>query len=726
MKKRIINVANRLPITIDKTIRKSSGGLVSALEGVKDRFDFHWVGWPGTTIKNPDQAQKIEKTLENEYQCTPVFLTRQEITNYYYGFSNSSLWPLLHYMSQYVRHDEQWWQEYQNVNRRFADFTLSHAQPGDLIWVHDYHLMLMPAMLREKGRDLKIGFFLHTPFPSYEIFRCHPHRSELLEGLLGADLIGFHTYGYMRHFKSSVIRLLGIDTGMDRVTIENRDCRMGVYPIGINSKAFAAELESERFVKKKEELASIYQYKKIVLGVERVDYSKGIPRRLEAIDRFLEKWPDTNHIVFIFVGVPSRGEVEEYQMLVEKIEGMVGKINGKHATVENVPIHFIHKSVDFTELCALYSLADVAMVTPLIDGMNLVAKEYVACKKDAKGVLMLSEFAGAAEELFKAITVNPYDVDQMADRLKQALTVPEEEKIDRMQGIYERVMEYDAEYWAKSFVTELEKISSEQTEHVITSDSSITDTYDKFKSAQKVAFFLDYDGTLREFDPDPSATKPTPEIIELIRRIEGLCHIDGFVVSGRTMDILGDWLGDYSLALISEHGYRYKPAGSDSVRLLHDRADLSWKQKVREVLEHFARSTPGSHVEEKISAVVWHYRRSDPEFGLFKAQQLISSLYEMLANLPVEVHHGKKIVEVTSMQVSKGAAMEYFLSQEDYDLVLCAGDDQTDESMFGLLDERIVSIKVGEGDTQAKYRAKDPADFRRLLNQILDLYPLGQ
>ncbi len=579
--------------------------------------------------------------------------------------------------------------------------------------------MLVPEMLRKKGRDLRIGFFLHTPFPSYEIFRCHPHRSELLQGLLGADLIGFHTYGYMRHFKSSVIRLLGIDTDMDKITVENRDCYMGVFPIGINSKAFLEEQKTEHFAKKKQELASIYKNKKIVLGVERVDYSKGIPRRLEAIDRFLERWPDKNSIVFIFIGVPSRGEVEEYQMLVEKIEGMVGKINGKHATVENVPIHFIHKSVDFTELCALYSLADVAMVTPLIDGMNLVAKEYVACKKDAKGVLMLSEFAGAAEELYKAITVNPYDVDQMADRLEQALTVPEAEKIDRMQGIHERVMEYDAEYWAKTFVTELEKVPSTKPLR-IEDEYSITETYPRFQSAKKMAFFLDYDGSLREFANDPNETSPTESIIDLVRRIESVDHLDAFVVSGRSMEILKQWLGSYQLGLISEHGYRYKPASSDSIRLLHDRADLSWKLKVREVLEHFARSTPGSHVEEKISAVVWHYRRSDPEFGLFKAQQLISSLYEMLANLPVEVHHGKKIVEVTSMQVSKGAAMEYFLSQEDYDLVLCAGDDQTDESMFALTDERIVSIKIGEGDTQARYRAKDPADFRRLMNDILD------
>jgi trehalose 6-phosphate synthase/phosphatase len=713
----IISVANRLPVTIGKKIKKSSGGLVSAMEGLKGNHNLKWIGWPGASVKSPKKAADIEQQLRDDYGCIPVFLTKKEVTDYYHGFSNSSLWPLLHYMGNYVRHDRSWWQQYEQVNQRFCDFAASEAKAGDIVWVHDYHLMLMPAMLRKKIDNIKIGFFLHTPFPSYEVFRCHPHRYELLEGLLGADLVGFHTYGYMRHFKSSVTRLLGLETEMARIHHQNRYCHTGVYPIGINSQAFIDEQATTRFKRKKIELEKTYKKKRIVLSVERLDYTKGLPRRLEAIDRFLAKWKDKDNIVFIFVSVPSRGEVKEYQLLREQIEGLVGRINGRHSTVKNTPIHFIHKPVPFTELCALYALADVCMVTPLIDGMNLVAKEYVACKKDAKGVLMLSEFAGAAEELFKAISVNPYDVDQMADRLKQALTVPEAEKIDRMKGIYERVMEYDAKQWGQMFLDDLHKIEPhievkepENVEHEIV---------ERFKKSKKAAFFIDYDGTLSDFYNNPRDAYPRSEAKSVLTQLEEQEDIDTFIVSGRNMEMLSDWLGKYNFTLLSEHGYRFKLPGSDQVYMLSETADLSWKEKVKPVLEYYAGSTPGSFVEEKVSALVWHYRRSDPEFGQWKAHQLLSSLYELIANLPAEVHHGKKIVEVSSMQVNKGVALETFIREKNYDFILAAGDDQTDETMFAIENDNLTCVKVGPGDSRADFRIKNPHLFRQLLTKLI-------
>ncbi len=716
----IINVSNRLPVTIGKKIKKSSGGLVSAMDALKGKFDLKWIGWPGAAIKNPKRAREIEKELREVHGCIPVQLKRQEISDYYHGFSNSSLWPLLHYMSTYVRHNRKWWEEYRNVNKRFAAYAIEEAEKDDMVWIHDYHLMLMPQMVREKRKDIKIGFFLHTPFPSYEVFRCHPHRYELLEGLLGADLIGFHTFGYMRHFNSSVMRLLGVEAGMDIITYKNRHCHLGVFPIGINSGAFIKELASKKFRKKKEELAEIHKNKRIVLSVERLDYTKGVERRLLAIDKFLDNWVEKDNIVFIFISVPSRGEVPEYQELRDRIELLVGRINGKHSTVRNTPIHFIHKSVDFSELCALYSLADVAMVTPLIDGMNLVAKEYVACKKNAKGVLMLSEFAGAAEELFKAISVNPYDTDQVSDRLKQALTVPDEEKLDRMKGIYERVMDYDAEFWAKSFLRSLEKTKGEHVE-VMDSTDIVPELIDKVKKRKKIACFLDYDGTLVEFKDDPKAVGPTKNHHAIYKKLNKHKKIDTYIISGRNMDILKKWFEGYDFTLIAEHGYRFKLPGSDEIYMLSETADLSWKPKVREILEHFAGSTPGSFVEEKISSLVWHYRRSDPEFGHFKAQQMMSNLYEILSNLPVEVHHGKKIIEVSSMQVNKGAAIETFTREKDYDLIICAGDDQTDESMFAIEKDELLSIKIGDGDTKADYRVKNPHQFRRFLKETIEV-----
>ncbi|MDQ3315480.1 MAG: trehalose-6-phosphate synthase, partial [Verrucomicrobiota bacterium] len=396
----LINVSNRLPVTVGEQITKSSGGLVAALEGLSaDEYDLKWIGWPGAAIADGARQREVEKILTEEHGCIPVFLSDEEVAGHYEGFSNSSVWPVLHYMANYMRYDPAWWEHYRTVNQRFADKVLELAELGDLVWVHDYQLMLVPAMLHERMPDLKIGFFLHTPFPSFETFRCHPKRRDLVAGMLGANLIGFHTFGYMRHFRSTVLRLLGLESEITRIRSNGHTTVMGVFPIGINAKKFEKTLDSPEFTQRRLELGTSYAGKRVVLSVERMDYTKGILHRLDAIERFLENLEDRDSIKFVFVSVPSREEVEEYKDLRAETESRIGRINGQYSTLSSSPIRFIHASVNFTDLCALYATADVGMVTPLIDGMNLVAKEYIACQRDHHGVLMLSEFAGAAEEL---------------------------------------------------------------------------------------------------------------------------------------------------------------------------------------------------------------------------------------------------------------------------------------------------------------------------------------
>lgn len=432
MRTTLINVSNRLPVTVGEKITKSSGGLVAALEGLSaDEFDLKWIGWPGGVIADPKRRAEVERALIDEQRCTPVFLSEEEVAGHYQGFSNSSLWPLLHYMPNYMRYDPGWWDSYRDVNQRFADKVLEVAQPGDLVWVHDYQLMLMPQILSERMPELRIGFFLHTPFPSYETFRCHPKRTELVAGMLGADLIGFHTFGYMRHFRSTVLRLLGLESEMMHIRNENgHTSAMGVFPIGINARKFDETLDTPEFAQRHDEFMRANAGKRVVLSVERMDYTKGILHRLDAIEQFLSQLDDAKRdaIKFIFVSVPSREEVEEYKELREETESRVGRINGKCATLNGSPIRFIHGSVNFTDLCALYATADIGMVTPLIDGMNLVAKEYIACQREHNGVLILSEFAGAAEELSNAVLVNPYDARAVAEKLTEALEMSDEEK----------------------------------------------------------------------------------------------------------------------------------------------------------------------------------------------------------------------------------------------------------------------------------------------------------
>jgi len=720
----LIVVSNRLPVTIGKTIKKSSGGLVYAMEGLGESYDLKWAGWAGGVVEDPVKQAKIAAELGERFNYIPIFLNRQDADEYYTGFSNSSLWPLLHYISPYARYEEKWWQTYQRINRLFADTVLDLAQENDSIWIHDYHLLLLPSYLRQKRPDLKIGFFLHTPFPSYELFRCHPNREELLEGLLGANLIGFQTFGYLRHFRSTTLRLLGLESEIDYVLREGHKTAIGVYPIGINSVKFLKELQSDEYRQRYEEYKENYQGKKIVLSVERLDYTKGIPRRLDAIERYLSETDDREQVVFIFINIPSRTSVPEYQQLLEEVQGRVGSINGKYATISNVPVHFIHKSIDFSELCALYALADVAMVTPLVDGMNLVAKEYLACQQESAGALILSEFAGAAQELPNALIVNPYNVHEVAQSLKNALHLTEAEKQKMVQPMKNRVIKYDARYWADTFFQDLSaEADHEQLQTLPSAAEKISlEAVGPLLQAKNKAFFLDYDGTIAEIKKKPEDAVPDDEIKALFARLEACRNLDVYLISGRKKEDMEQWFSQYRFNLVAEHGYYYKHWNADEWVVFDTQADLSWKNQIIDIFQLYTGMTPGSIIEEKTSSVVWHYRNSDPEFGSWKANQLVAELYEMLSNLPVEIHHGRKIVEVGSIQLNKGIVLRHFVQLNKYDSILCAGDDETDENMFRYgEDVEMFSIKVGRSvDTMAKFKISGPRAFRAFLSELLN------
>ena len=722
MKRRLITVSNRLPVTVGPTIRKSSGGLVKAMEGLTGELDLTWIGWAGGVIDSPQRQVELTRNLADEFGYQPVFLDHDDIDAYYDGFSNASLWPLLHYLPDYSRYQEVWFDSYLKVNQVFAEAVLqTYRGDEDVVWVHDYHLMLLPQMLRKAQPRMQIGYFLHTPFPSYEIFRCHPKRSELIEGLLGADLVGFHTYGYLRHFRSTVMRLLGIDSELSVIVHDRRRTALGVYPIGINARDFLEELDSPTCRESMDEYRLTFKSKKIVLSVERLDYTKGIPRKLDAIEHFLEHSEDRDRVVFIFICVPSRENVKEYQDLLEEVELRVGQINGRFATLKNSPIHFIHQSVPFSHLCAIYAVADVALVNPLIDGMNLVAKEYVACRQDGEGVLILSEFAGAAQELFNAIIVNPYDIQQVSESIATALTLPADQKRQMMEPMRNRVVSYDARHWANRFVSDLSQTA--RAEPPAESDVQIDmNVFTGYSNSRSIGFFLDYDGTLSEIRSTPEEARPQGPIDEILRQLSRHEQVETYLISGRKRSDMDEWFAGFGITLIAEHGFVYRKPGQRGWSALEPNADLTWKEQIVPMFQSYAAMTPGSFVEEKTSAVVWHYRRTDPEFGTWKAHQLLGELYEMTANDPVQVNHGKKIVEVNSSQINKGVAMERFSRRNGYQLTLCAGDDVTDESMFDVLLNDLITIKVGAGETRARYRIASPAQMRQFLSEALNFF----
>lgn len=716
--KRIINVSNRLPVRIagDELV-KSSGGLVSALEGIQGDFELQWIGWPGGAAEHSESQNNLADRLKSEFGYHPVFLSEEEIDDFYHGFSNSSLWPLLHYNPTYFNYQHRWWKAYERINGCFADAVCDAADEGDLVWVHDYHLMLLPKMLRERRPDLRIGFFLHTPFPSYEIFRCHPRRQELLEGLLGADLVGFHTFGYLRHFRSAVLRLTGRESDVYTIRHDDAQTHIGVFPIGMNWSGFEQELGSDRFNTCKARFTRDYKDKRIVLNVERLDYSKGIPQKLEAIEKYLESNPDRrDNVVFILIAVPSREDVGEYATLKENIELAVSRINGQYATISNIPVHFINRGVQFEELCALYAISDVAMVTPLVDGMNLVAKEYIACQEDHGGVLILSEFAGAAQELFNAIMVNPYDIDGMAWAVGEALDMDDQHKRELMEPMRRLVIENDSKWWARRFIDSLVTSTGQSSRDEVKrlDDRALLPFA---KSTTRKALFLDYDGTLRGFTLDPAKATPQPRLVEIFERLSKRKDLDVYIVSGRKADFLEKHMGGFNFTLVGEHGYTFTRPG-EKPELLNGDADLEWMPTVREVFGLYAASTPGTHVEQKRSAMVWHYRAADPEFGHWKAIELIGHLKEAIANVPAAIAHGKKIVEVSSQQINKGMAVERFIHEHAYDAVLCIGDDQTDETMHRHRKMGAVTIKVGAGTTDAEYRLPGPDQVHDMLDAI--------
>ncbi|KAL9943164.1 hypothetical protein ACHAQF_003089 [Verticillium nonalfalfae] len=468
---RLLLLSNRLPITIKREedgnyqFSMSSGGLVTGLSGLSKTTSFQWYGWPGLEVPEAEVAG-MKQRLKDEYGAHPVFVDDDLADRHYNGFSNSILWPLFHYHPGEITFDESAWAAYQEVNRLFAKTVIKDVQDGDLIWVHDYHLMLLPEMLREEmgnsKKNVKIGFFLHTPFPSSEIYRILPVREALLAGLLHCDLIGFHTYDYARHFLSSCSRILSTPTTPNGVEFKGRFVTVGAFPIGIDPEKFVEGLQKPVVQRRIEALKRKFEGVKLIVGVDRLDYIKGVPQKLHALEVFLTEHPEwIGRIVLVQVAIPSRQDVEEYQNLRAVVNELVGRINGRFGTIEFMPIHFLHQSVSFEELTALYAVSDVCLVSSTRDGMNLVSYEYIATQRERHGVMVLSEFTGAAQSLSGSLIVNPWNTEELANALHDAVTMSPEQREANYKKLERYVFKYTSAWWGQSFVNEMTRLSSD-------------------------------------------------------------------------------------------------------------------------------------------------------------------------------------------------------------------------------------------------------------------------
>jgi len=724
---RLLIVSNRLPITVSKrantlNFRPSVGGLATGLSSFRESERCRWIGWPGIATEKISKEQKDQIVHElAEQNQHPVFLSVNDIRNYYHGFCNKTIWPLFHYFPLYTVYEKRYWQAYQQVNQAFYNTIAELARPGDRIWIHDFQLMLLPELIRQRLDNVQIGFFLHIPFPSYEIFRLLPWRSEILNGLLGADLIGFHTYDYVRHFLSSAVRIAGIEHTIDHLTVYNRIIKVDAFPMGIDYERYADALSHEGVKRSLATTRKKVGKRKIILSVDRLDYTKGIIQRLKAFDLFLSQNPQyKENVTMIVLAVPSRTGVEDYMNLRKQLEGLVGRINGEHGSIGWMPVWYLYRIVQFERLTALYNIADVALVTPLRDGMNLIAKEFVATKTDGKGVLILSEMAGAASELGEAIIINANDKAAIIRAIKDALEMPEAEQIERNRAMQNRLSRYTVNRWADDFLQCLYSVKTSQEELSVQKLTSQTQEHlaEEYKNSNKRLFLLDYDGTLIGFVDRPEKAGPDRKLLNLIRSLSKDQNTEVVIISGRDRATLDRWLSKLNVSLIAEHGAWLKEKDSSEWGLIEPMRD-DWKDNIKPVLELYADRTPRSFVEEKDFSLVWHYRRSDPALAHIRTQELRAALLNLTENLNIGVFEGHKILEVKNVGISKGRAAQIWLQKEKWDFILAAGDDYTDDELFETLPSQAYSIKVGHGISKARFNVYTVEEFRALLKQLI-------
>lgn len=701
MTRTLVVVSNRLPFQAVRhggtiTLERSPGGLVSAIDPALRASGGIWVGWSGLPGDDLNDGSGIAMPSDPAVRFVDVPLSTHDVTLYYHGFSNRTLWPLLHYFVGRTEIDSASWRSYQRVNERFAKVAADAVGSRKaLVWVQDYHLMLAPHHLRRLVPAAALAYFLHVPFPAADVFRILPWSRDLLRGMLAADYVGFHTTAYAKHFIECAADLLGCD--VDRtgfaVRFDGRLVGVGVHPISIDVQE-AEELAAASSASHPD--ADVRQ----ILGVDRLDYTKGIVQRLHAIERLFERHPAyRKRVKFTQVLVPSRERVQDYRALKREIDEAVGRINGRFSDEGWTPITYFARSLPREELFAAYRAADVALVTPLRDGMNLVAKEYVMAQTEDDGVLVLSELAGAADEFKEAVTVTPFDADAVADALHRALAMPVDERRARMSALRARVRKHDVHAWVRDFLTSAGAAAERGSTQRESPVDEVRRRLEPWLARRRtLSLLLDYDGTLAPIvaRPDqallPAATR---EVLEQGRRNPNL---DITVVTGRGLEDIKARVGIPDITYVANHGFDIDGPG---IALRHEDAD-AFRDAVGEAAQELDRlGVRGATVEPKGATVSFHYRGVDPAERDAARQRA----ERVLRRRKLQVTRGKLVIEGRPpVDWNKGTATLWVLNhRHGHDWpsrmrALYIGDDTTDEDAFRSLRGLGRSIRVAPAD----------------------------
>ena len=708
---RLIIVSNRLPVSVmldgdSFTLQQSLGGLATGLTSIRQKRDVLWFGWPGISKETiPDSLEpKIDQALM-EQKLYPVWLNDVQVTGYYHGYANTTLWPLCHYFIEKTKQIESEWTMYKAVNRQFYETLKPHLTPQTTVWIHDYQLMLLPKLIRDEFPMIKIGYFHHIPFPSYELFRLLSTKVELLEGLLGADLIGFHTYDYVRHFLSSVSRILHLNRQLFTIQSGQRSIQVDAFPMGIDVDFFQRQTMIET---KKDH--------KTILSVDRLDYTKGILERLEGYADFLDRYPTYHEKIKLnLIIAPSRELLESYDQLKESIEKKISQINGKYATPTWMPIWYQYQAMSQEALITRYQDADMMLVTPLRDGMNLIAKEYLATRTDLKGVLILSETAGASGELAEALIINPTNPRAISDAIYTALNTPKSILIAKNRVMMKRIRRTDVHYWVHQFLKRLSHVSSpiEKPASVF----SLSTLKREFKHAKKPLFVFDYDGTLMPLKSHPHLAKPDVRVHHLLKTIHKQPFLTCAIVSGRDIKELSDWFKAYPFYLSGQHGAYLKQPNGQLIQRLEDKQP--WKNAFKTLLYRFSDQMPGSFIEDKQTSLAFHYRLCEPDMISIRLGELLDALESLKGKSPLHILQGHKVIEIKDSRIDKGQVVRQLVDQDGYDFVFIAGDDKTDEAMFEALPQ-VYSFHIGHGITNARYSLPTVDDLYTLLYRLLE------
>ena len=727
---RLVLVSNRLPLQLVEkngkiAIKQSDGGLVTALKSYFEQESasdaFHQKIWVGAADFPEKRWAKVTQEPGNDFTIEPLFIEQKVYNKYYNGFCNATLWPLFHYFPSYVVYDQEFFEKYEQVNQIFADQLLKIIKPTDTIWIHDYQLFLLPGLIREKLPNAKIGFFLHIPFPSFEIFRLlhRPWKEKIIRGLLGADLIGFHTHEYVQHFLKSVRMVMGYDHQYRVIAFEDRLVKADLFPLGVDFARFNSSSQKPEVIEATNSIRKNFPDKKIIFSIDRLDYTKGVTHRLAGFEKFLQNHPEwLEKVVFVLVVIPSRQIISKYNERRKLIEEEVGRLNGKYSSLSWQPIIYRYSHIEFDELCALYQAADIGLITPLRDGMNLVAKEYVACAVQ-RGVLILSELAGAANELGEALQVNPLDAQEQAMAIQQALMMPLSEQLQRLGLMQKRLINYDVISWVNDFLNQLNEVKNQQysEEKKYVTSSIRKEIVHNFRQAQTRNLLLDYDGTLVPFARHPREAMPDKNLLKLLASLGSDTKTNLTIISGRDSTILEEWFQGIPLNLVAEHGASIKRIKQGWIQ--EKEIDQSWKPMVRPTLEMFAKRSPRSFIEEKNHTLAWHYRNVEPELGFTRSRELLDSLFHLIRNAQLQVIDGNKVIEIRVAGIDKGVAAKKLIDENNSEFVLVVGDDKTDEDMFRSLADKALTIKVGPGHSVAKYSVANQQDIIRLLNDFV-------